>query len=584
MGKKGSSAPQRRSVKPPEGYSEGALCIKFGSRAPAEWLGASLGALLQRPLLLQEALATRALLMLVLGDGSLERLLHQIKQLLLLGATHAVQEFRQSLQERLQQHAGEGWRTAAAPAAAKAKSGGDAANAASERALCKDVERLLHGALLSFTAGSSATGEPEEEEQQQQLLYFACSLRHEAALPTEVLPLSGSAAETDAAAAAAQLMGRLQMLPSASPPLQSFLPPLVSERYAAILRFALQMDAALQALSECWMLRRRQQQLQRFAAKAAQLQQRMQHFLRAVWEFVWTEAIESEWTVFSEHVTTAAAATESTPTAAAAAEQGNYRLSYFALVEAHARCADNIYTRCLLAPRLAPLHKKLVAIMQCAWRLKALLTQYYQHQQLLEQQQQQPQQHMHQGSIVRASLSRCLSLAAASSPPPLGASSSSSPSSSTEAEAAAARELGCLAFDFERNSSAFIRALFVLQPLQILSPLLLRLTFNGALPEQIWGVCVWTGLPAGQTLHPLASLLSTSPPLLGEHCKSLLPFPVLAAAVAAPVCCARGERGPESPSRGAAKRSRLACKARQKAVYLAVLARELNSWFAIERN
>ncbi|OEH76136.1 hypothetical protein cyc_04206 [Cyclospora cayetanensis] len=69
-----------RSVKPPEGYSEGALCIKFGSRAPAEWLGASLGALLQRPLLLQEALATRALLMLVLGDGSLERLLHQIKQ------------------------------------------------------------------------------------------------------------------------------------------------------------------------------------------------------------------------------------------------------------------------------------------------------------------------------------------------------------------------------------------------------------------------------------------------------------------------------------------------------------------------
>ncbi|CDJ44277.1 hypothetical protein ETH_00041520 [Eimeria tenella] len=132
--------------------------------------------------------------------------------------------------------------------------------------------------------------------------------------------------------------------------------------------------------------------------------------------------------------------------------------------------------------------------MECAWRLKALLVRQQQQQQQQQRQrwhlmlpgpeadQQQQQQQQPQGGLIRASLPRCVSLAAASS--------AATPAAAAAA-ATAARELECLYFDYERSSNAFIRALLVLQPLQILSPLLLRLNFNGFLATQARGGPPW---------------------------------------------------------------------------------------------
>ncbi|KAL8271411.1 hypothetical protein Esti_004612 [Eimeria stiedai] len=503
---------------PQGGAPQEPLCIEFGPKAPAEWLGASMALLLQRPLRLQEALATKALLMLLLGNGSLTGLMQQIKQLLLFEDSHTAQALRVQLLQRLEQHAAEERqrpKTKFATPQRAAEAGRDAhaaaatattaAAAAAEAALSKDIGQLLQGLLGDLPVSRKPAKQQQQEQQhqhqqQQQLLHIACRVR--GAGPHQVA--------AHAAAAADDLMQRLDLLPAAPSPLQLFLNTPAREQYSAVFRFLIRLDAALSCLAECWLLWRQQQQQQwqqqqqrqqqqqkKFAARASQLQQRLQHFLRSVWDFILTEAIEAEWLHFRRQVAAAAATTvpgtaaaaappaeaeaaevEAAEAAAAAdaAAKGEKHVSFFSLVEAHARCIDSIYTRCLLSERLAPLRRKLEVILQCCWRLRSLM-QRQQQQQQQQDLQQQDEQHA-QRQVVRASLRRALSLATASSALPEQNAEASA------AAAAAASELECLYFDYERSSCAFLRALLVLQPLQVLSSLLLRLNFNGVLSRE----------------------------------------------------------------------------------------------------
>ncbi|KAL8437415.1 hypothetical protein ACSSS7_001010 [Eimeria intestinalis] len=450
-----------------------------------------------------------------------------LPHLLLFEDSHTAQTLRLQLLQRLEQHAAEERQkpkytfvtprraagaerdvcAAGAPTATTA-----AAAAGAEAALSIDIEQLLQsllGALpVSHPPANPQQKEqpPQQQQQQQHLLHIACRVRR--AGPHRVA--------TDAAAAADELIQRIDFLPSAPSPLQLFLNPglrslwvvslqPVREQYSAVFRFLIRLDAALSCLADCWMLRQKQQQQQqlqqqqRFATRALQLQQRLQHFLRSVWDFVLTEAVEAEWLNFRRQVAAAAAATTvpSTSPAAPAAEaeaaeveaaeaaaaeaaaKGKQHASFFALVEAHARCVESIYTRCLLSERLAPLRRKVEVIIQCCWKLRSLMLRQQQQQQQQDEQQQDEQQLRRQ--IVMASLSRSLSLATASSALP---GQTAEASRTATAAAAAGSELECLYFDYERSSSAFLRALLVLQPLQVLSPLLLRLNFNGVLGRE----------------------------------------------------------------------------------------------------